>query len=395
MTPALTEETHPPTGDPACGPATARPAGQQGDGQGRATEASPQCSSCGERLHPREGGPGRRRQYCSATCRSRARRQRQAGAVARIGLSPFANALAEAVAGAGIPLVTLAEVMAEDGCRVSPSTLSNWQTGKNLPHNTRHDRNILLSLERALGLDPGALVLPWRQLCGRRATIPTVPRGHDLPARWARLERRICGHPGGAASRQALVPIREYERYVVGPDRCPRYSTIALEVQALDEGIDTYWYVVQLARGEDVRVRAGRGCQYGTRLDDQSRYPEATERLVATELLLDEPLAAGQICRLSFTVTHVETQPATMFRRVLASPSVRDLELAIEFHPSAAPARLTQRVWGVDLARLGDGGPAAPGQTSDRIRLVNPPVRGYGWAWDWPSADRPAGGLPA
>jgi hypothetical protein len=301
---------------------------------------------------------------------------------------------------AGVPLVTLAEVMAEDGCRVSPSTLSNWQTGKNLPHNTRHDRNILLSLERALGLEPGALVLPWRQLCERRATVPTVPRGHDLPARWARLERRICCCPGGATSRQALVPVREYERHVVGPDRRPRYSTIALEVQALDEGIDTYWYVVQLARGEDVRIHTGRGCQHGTRLDDQSRYPEAAEHLVAAELLLDEPLAAGQICRLSFTVAHVQTppqpwQPATTFRRVLASPAVRDLELAIEFDPSAAPARLTRRVWGVDLTRLGDGEPTAPGQVSDRIRLVNPPVRGYGWVWDWPAADRPAGGLPA
>jgi len=301
---------------------------------------------------------------------------------------------------AGVPLFTLAEVMAEDGCRVSPSTLSNWQTGKNLPHNTRHDRNILLSLERALSLDSGALVLPWRGLCERRVTVPTVPRGHDLPSRWARLERQICSQPGGATSRQALVPIREYERHVVGPDRRPLYSTIILDVLALGEGIDTYWYVVQLARGEDVRVSADRGCQHGIRLDDQRRYPEAAEHLVATSLLLDEPLAEGQIARLSYTVAHMETQPrlrkpATTFRRVLASPAVRDLELAIEFDPAAAPARLTRRIWGVDLTGLDDGEPTASGQTRDRIWLVNPPVRGYGWVWDWPAPDRPAGGLPA
>jgi hypothetical protein len=359
-----------------------------------------QCSSCGERLRPRESGPGRRRQYCGATCRSRARRQRHAGVVARSGLSPFANTLAEAVSTAGVPLVALAEVMAEDGCRVSPSTLSNWQTGKNLPHNTRHDRNILLSLERALGLDPGRLVLPWRQQCERRVTVPTVPRGHDLPARWARLERRICGRPGGAASRQALIPIREYERHVVGPDRRPRYSKIALEVQALDDGIDSYWYVAHVARGEDVQISAGRGCRHGIRLDDRRRYPDAAEHLVATELLLDEPLAAGQICQLSYLVAQVETQPRpgqpdTTFRRMLSSPAARDLELIIEFDPSATPARLTQRTWGADFTRLGDAEPAAPGQTWDRIRLVNPPVRGYGWVWDWPAADRPAGGLSA
>src|SRR5262249_11378167 len=152
----------------------------------------------------------------------------------------------------------------------------------------------------------------------------TVPRGHDLPARWARLERRICSQPSGARSRQNLVPIREFERHVVGPDRRPRYSTITLELQALDERIDSYWYVGHVLRGEDVRIAAAQGCHHGIRLDDRRRYPDAAENLVAVELLLDEPLGAGQIGRLSYTVTHVETQPRpgkpeTTFRRVLAS----------------------------------------------------------------------------
>ncbi len=233
-------------------------------------------------------------------------------------------------------------------------------------------------------------MLPWRQLCERRVTVPTVPRGHELPARWARLERRICSRPTGARSRQALVPIREYERHVVGPDRRPRYSAITLEVQALDERIDSYWYVVHVARGEDVLISAGRGCRHGIRLDDRCRYPDGAEHLVAVELLLDEPLAAGQIDRLSYTVTRVETQPRpgkpeTTFRRVLASPAVRDLELVIEFDPSAVPTRLTRHTWGADLTGPDGAKPTAPGRTSDRIRLVNPPVRGYGWVWDWPA----------
>jgi hypothetical protein len=286
--------------------------------------------------------------------------------------------------------------MAKEGVVISASTISNWQTGRNLPHATPHAVDVVYALERAVGTQSGDLVIVLRQTreLQRRGVAPhnhvSIPAGQQsrtLAARRARLERRIYGQRGGLVSRQSLVLIVERERYVVGADGRPRYSKIAYDVRALEEGIDSYWYVRSIAAGSDISIRDSRGCQPGLRLDDKRQYPDAREHLVAIELLLDEPLARGQAHQISYTVHHSYADPdipgpETEFGHVVRSLATRELHLEIEFDLASVPSELTRCTWtGAPATLIPRLGEPAPDRRRDRQRIVNPASQGHGWIW--------------
>jgi hypothetical protein len=347
-------------------------------------------------------GPGRRKLYCSATCRSRARRKRDRATVAAHGLPPFAVLLARAVRATGGPLGRVADLLRGAGFEITSATLSNWQTGRHLPRDTPRDRRLVLTLERALGIAPGELLMALAQTrehaceasaAKRFLTVPAGRQSHRIPARKARLERRIYSRRGGATSRQGLLLVRSRERYVLGADGRPAHSRISMEFRALESGVDSYWYVRSVASGSAIEVRPVAGCQTGSALDDRRQYPREPEYLVATELLFDEPLQRGQLCRIGYLVAHHYTDPhrpgpETAFGWLVPSPAIREVELLIEFHPDALPRRLNRCTWHTTEEGYEPvpAGPLRPRRT-DRVRLTDPVAAGYGWVWQWPDAD--------
>jgi hypothetical protein len=363
-------------------------------------DQAPVCADCGRPLVT-QPGPGRRKLYCDATCRSRARRKRDRATVAAFGLPPFAIQLAGAVQSSGGPLQRVAETLRAAGFEITSATLSNWQTGRHLPRDTPRDRRLVLTLERALAMAPGELLMALAQTrtsacepvsAKRFVTVPAGRQSHRLPARKARLERRIYGRRGGASSRQGLLLVRNRERYVLGADGRPAQSRISMEFRALESGVDSYWYVRSVSGGAAIEVRPVAGCQCGATLDDRRQYPHEREYLVATELLLDEPLRRGQLCRIGYTVLHHYTDPGrpgpeTEFGWLVPSPAMREVELLIEFHPDALPRRLRRCTW-----RATDNGYEATPEAialkprrTDRVRFTDPVQTGYGWIWEWPA----------
>jgi hypothetical protein len=344
-------------------------------------DQQPRCADCGQPL-VLQPGPGRRKLYCSATCRSRARRKRDRAAVAAHGLPPFAVLLAKAIRASGGPLARLAEGLRTAGFEITSATLSNWQTGRHLPR----DGELLMALAqtREHACETSA--------AKRFVTVPAGRHSHRIPARKARLERRIYGRRGGAASRQGLLLVRNRERFVLGPDGRPAHSRISMEFRALEPGVDSYWYVRSVASGSAIEVRPVAGCQPGSTLDDRRQYAREPEYLVATELLFDEPLQRGQLCRIGYLVVHHYSDqrwpaPETRFGFLVPSPATREVELLIEFHPDALPRQLSRCIWHT----TDDGYEPAPGgpqrvRRTDRVRLTDPVKAGYGWVWEWPDA---------
>jgi hypothetical protein len=364
------------------------------------SDQPPRCADCGKPLQIQQG-PGRRKHYCSATCRSRARRKRDRAAVLAHVLPPFAKLLADGVRAAGGPLQRLAEQLRAAGFEITTATLSNWQTGRHLPRNTPRDRQLVLTMERVLELAPGELLmalaqtreLAWEADAARRyLAVPAGRHSHLMPARKTRLERRIFHRRGGATSRQGLLLVRNRERYVLGLDGRPAQSRISMQFRALESGVDSYWYVRSVARGSTVDIRGDAGCHPGATLDDRRQYPREREYLLATELLFDEPLQRGQVCRIAFTVQHQYRDPRrpgpeTEFGWLVPSPATREVELLIEFHPDALPWRLNRCTWELTddgYVAMPDG-PMRPRRT-DRVRLTDPAKDGYGWVWEWPEA---------
>src|SRR5438552_1302666 len=91
------------------------------------------CARCDKALS-QPNGRGRRRKYCSTACKNGDRDHS-----VRWADEPFALAVRKAVAEHG-PLRPLQGRLAELGWRISPATISNWQTGRTLPPDSHEGR---------------------------------------------------------------------------------------------------------------------------------------------------------------------------------------------------------------------------------------------------------------
>ncbi|HSV65365.1 MAG TPA: helix-turn-helix transcriptional regulator [Mycobacteriales bacterium] len=311
-----------------------------------------------------------------------------------------------AIAARGLSLQRIADLLAEQERHLTRSTISQWQNGRCRPHATSHGTNLVLALERVLELPAGHLVVTLletyqhRQMLHRTAPASryvTAPRGapvHSVAHRRARLERRVYSQRGGRGreSRQALIVVRQREHYVVGADQRPHHSRLTIDVTALRDGIESYWYMVSAQHGTRLTIHAEEGCQVGPTITDQRQYPHEPEYLTATELIFDEPLGAMETHRLSYTVSYTHeagyVDSCRRYQRVLSSLAARELQISIGFDPQMPPAVLTRCRW--DTVHGNYDNPVRTQPVSglgDRISLENPLAGGYGWTWEWPKAD--------
>ena len=364
------------------------------------------CEACGKWLLD-ESPLGRRRRFCDARCRSRARRQRAAEVLDDPSLQPFAQAIRETVADSGRSLRELSTLMEDAGYCVSASALSQWGKGHHVPYANDAIRHRLFMLERLAPAPSGRLVsalLTTIATTGRAR--PVVPRPRPAPrsgqrtmddARALLLER--IAFLDGSDGRN-LIQVGQVEQYVIGERRLPLRSDMSLTVVPLVGGIDRYWHVYAYDPQAPVAVDVGedeKSCTRELVLDDippvrinsRTRY-----QLAATELRFKRSLAVGQPHQFSFSMWYdheaaSEPTPEPELRRFVTTPATRDLRICVTFHPNARPRQLRRVRWEpgpptndpveqVPITVEADG-------TSEPLILSDPSLGSYGYQWDWPT----------
>jgi len=375
-----------------------------------APSSAARCDHCGTpftSLNPR----GRRRQFCNATCRSAARRQR-ARTLGAAGQQPFAVAFQAAVEQGGLTLRQLAGQLERDGCSLSTGTLSQWQNGRTTPWPTTDTYNRLLAIERCLSLAPAHLITALEQT-RRSPSRPSRPwpaavrhqnqsrsglsvRSLTLDQRKRHLERRIVQDSG--IDRRLLILTAQREHFAVGPLRWPLESRIELEACALRDGIDRYWYICTYESQCPPDVEALDGCNRGHTLSEDLLDSEAVgPRLIATPLCF-MPLRQGDTVTFSFRVTyehgeHDTDLPEKRFCRMLTSPACRELELTLRFDECQQPIDLSECRWsptGPERPTRASAIPLARRAKAYYIKEPDPEPLGYGWTWDWPGHEQAA-----
>jgi hypothetical protein len=248
----------------------------------------------------------------------------------------------------------------------------------------------VLALERCLRLPAGdlALLMPG----GPAVAAPRPPADSDdsPAARRARLAHLL----GTLEGPQQVLPVAVSKDVRLGSGRGPVRVRTTLLVRAAHDGVDRLWYV----DGADPRLRPAvgetAGCRAVRRVPEQNA-PGAG--LVAAELLLDRPLARGELHEISFTVRyepgHPEPYPAgtgsreparllePVYRHVVEQPAER-LELTVRFDRHSAPAEVLACRWrprtGAEASRQRV---TEPGTRAYRLVVADPAPGGYGWRW--------------
>lgn len=360
------------------------------------------CESCGMQfLH--ENPRGRKRRFCDARCRSRARRQRVKEEAAPAVGQPFATAVQTALTATGQTLRAVAAALDELSYDLSPSTLSQWSRGNHLPPDSDVIRYRLFALEQLAALPSGslvsALVRTLDELDGPEASLRRRLRALNAPAgshpmdqaRQVLLERiaRLDG-----SDVRSLVQVEQTERYIVGPERMPMRSDMTLQVVALVDDLDRYWHVYAYDPQAPVAVMAHSGCTRRLVLDDLPPVevaPDVKYQLAATELRFERPLAAGEEYSFELSMMYASDSPEPLpdeeLRRFVTTPATRRLNICLSFDPAVRPRKLYRQRWSL---KPGEGPIESEEVLVSRdgsvpaLIMTFPRPGAYGFKWEWP-----------
>ncbi|HEV7899738.1 MAG TPA: hypothetical protein VGP31_18030 [Planosporangium sp.] len=148
---------------------------------------------------------------------------------------------------------------------------------------------------------------------------------------------------GGPPRHQTLAL---HELHILGPDGTPAEHQTIQVIQAGVEGLANYPYRFDT---DELAVEVIRGGRIGDRI-----Y-RLTESLYAVDILLAQPLAAGETTLTQVRTTFFyKTPPAPEFRRGVLRRA-EDVTLWVKFHAHRVPARVWLARWdGIDHARIVD-----------------------------------------
>jgi hypothetical protein len=309
--------------------------------------------------------------------------------------SPFARAVKDAVAAAGLPLRQVTDRLGA-GFHIAPATLSGWSNGINVPDRTGHTLGRLLALERVLRTDPGALVRAYHSISpgpwdlrhpARHPLAPSTPQATPRSQKDA-LDARGCTNEGAVA----LVDVAEHHR--IGDTRLPVRSDVRLTALALQPRVRSYWVTYTVDEKAPRAILAGPGCTTG----EQDTVDGPGYRVRAVELRLDHDLEVGDTADLAFSVVFRPPAPdpgripPAGYFRVVSDPSCRRLRMELSFPPCQRPASVRWVAWDHDTQdRLSSAGTpvrSADGHF-DRV-LTDPGLTAYGYLWSWPAAHETA-----
>lgn len=237
--------------------------------------------------------------------------------------SDFADALRQAVDARGLSLDRVRAHLLSYGHDVSVATLSYWQTGRSIPVR-RASLQALGALEVILQVPRGSLArnLPSQQ--GRRTLVETEPDKSWGPG--ASEADRISAE-FGVPWMQGSVRISQDNHITIGADRLVSEHRVSDLIVAERDGFDR----VLVAYYSDIpgvlcTVTAARGCRIGR----VEIVPQET--LTVAELILDQPLRAGEPFQFEHTVAYDTPVMMREWQRMVPRP-LRDANIDVQFHP--------------------------------------------------------------
>ncbi len=251
---------------------------------------------------------------------------------------PFPAALRAAIAARGLGLERLRQRLLLRGVRVSPATLSYWQSGRSRPE--RRDSLVALRhLEAVLEVPEGSLAA----LLG-----PPRPRGrwgysaNGLPAIGALWPEstpvtQALGQVDTSWD-ERLTRLSQHDRVHLGPEGGELRTVSRQVLRAEADGPDRWVVIVHTddPRHPIPRVRPLRNCTLGRVTKDAGRG------LIVAELLFDRTLARGDTVLTEHEVVHVPPGPIDgNYERKFRLP-VREYVMEVCFDPARRPLRCEQ-----------------------------------------------------
>ena len=167
-----------------------------------------------------------------------------------------------------------------------------------------------------------------------------------------------------------------HELHTLGPDGSPAEHQTIQVIKSTVDGLVSLPYRFDT---DELAVEVIRG----GRVDDH--IYRLSETLYAVNLLLEEPLAAGETALMQVrTVFHYKEPPEPEFRRGIMS-STKDLTIWVKFHPDRVPRKVWLASWDrVDHARILEQEPAELDDEHSvhcRFAAIDKYIVGFHWEW--------------
>jgi hypothetical protein len=167
-----------------------------------------------------------------------------------------------------------------------------------------------------------------------------------------------------------------HEMHVLGPDGSPAEHQTIQVVRSVVDGLTSYPYRFDT---DELAVEVIRGGRVGDRI-----Y-RVNESLYAVDILLAEPLSAGQTTLTQVRTTFFyKTPPAPEFRRGVVHRT-NDVTIWAKFHPARVPVRVWRARWdGIEHSRIVDQHRVELDDdlaTHGRFGPIERTVVGFHWEW--------------
>ena len=293
----------------------------------------------------------------------------------------FAATLDAAIDESGLSLDRLQHHLATRGVRLSRSALSYWRRGRSQPE--RETSMLAVThLESVLGLAAGTLTAKLG---------PKAPRGRWLGEPSRRIERRrlwpqlraLAGDlkppPDGQLSFWSI-----HDRVFLDEHGCERSVQTRQVVQAAVDGVDRVmtYYQAEAPLTADPSYHHVRFARLGRVCADRET------RMIVGELLLDHPLALGEVTVVEYEIRFPPGVRADHYHRRFTRP-VPEYVCQVHFGPRAPVAVRSYEQRGLDGPRH-PGGPLHVGGSrvaTLAMRDVRPGIWGLDWRWPGNSVD--------
>ncbi|HEV2345876.1 MAG TPA: helix-turn-helix transcriptional regulator [Actinocrinis sp.] len=178
--------------------------------------------------------------------------------------------------------------------------------------------------------------------------------------------------------RHRTVDLREY--HYLGPDGLPAQHRTDQIIEATEDGLDRYTYMVDTNMLTlDVQTGGIPGLPYQLRARDGNIYH-------AIDILLERPLPRGSTAVLNYTATfRYEEKPPTEMRHAFRRKVDKSL-LWIHFHPEMVPSRLWWAEWnGIINSSITHREPVSLNSANEAHRFLEGgaehAVVGFYWEW--------------
>lgn len=178
--------------------------------------------------------------------------------------------------------------------------------------------------------------------------------------------------------RHRTVDLRDY--YYLGSDGLPEQHRSDLVIEATENGLDRYTYMVDTnTLTLDVQTGGIPSAPYQLRASDGNIYH-------AIDIVLDHALARGSTAVLNYTTTfQYEEAPPTEMRRAFRR-KVDKFLLWIHFHPDMVPSRLWWAEWnGITNSSITHREPVTLNSSNEAHRFLEGgaehAVVGFYWEW--------------